>query len=97
MNLLNTCSIDEIYNSLDDILNIPRGSVKDFISCNLQRLLNRQYWEGDLDLFYERFSLPANFCLKEITIHHITTRLGDIHKETFTIEIWKQFYYLIIH
>lgn len=86
MNLLNTCSIDEIYNSLDDILNIPRGSVKDFISCNLQRLLNRQYWEGDLDLFYERFSLPANFCLKEITIHHITTRLGDIHNETFTID-----------
>ena len=38
MNLLNTCSIDEIYNSLDDILNIPRGSVKDFISwaiCNV--------------------------------------------------------------
>lgn len=30
MHILNTSSVDEVYNSLDDILDIQRGSVKDF-------------------------------------------------------------------
>lgn len=86
MHILNTSSVDEVYNSLDDILDIQRGSVKDFLSCNLQAFINCQYWEIDVNSFYKKFSLPEDFSLEAIIIHHITTRLGNINKETFTID-----------
>lgn len=86
MSVLNTSSADELYESLDNILNVNRDSVKTFLYLNLPKFLNYAYWEIDLEPFFQEFSIPRDLSFNEITIHHITTRLGEVTKENFTID-----------
>lgn len=86
MNILDTASEENIYKSLDKILNVENGKTKEFFQKNCYRYLNLEYWEIDLDLFYKEFSLESDFCIDGITIYHITTRLEDTMKENFVID-----------
>lgn len=85
MSILNTSSDNDLYESLDNILNVNSGDVKKFLYLNLSKFLNYHYWEIDLEAFYQEFSLPKDFILDEITIHHVTTRLEEVTKENFVI------------
>ena len=68
MNILDTASEENIYKSLDKILNVENGKTKEFFQKNCYRYLNLGYWEIDLDLFYKEFSLESDFCIDGITI-----------------------------
>lgn len=86
MNILDTTSDLSIYESLANILAVREDDVRTFLLCNLQKYIN--YWEYQIDLqpFYKEFSLGEEFALEGVTIHHVTTRLGEVKKETFNID-----------
>lgn len=86
MNILDTTSDLRIYESLADILAVREDDVRTFLLCNLQKYIN--YWEYQIDLqpLYKEFGLDEEFALEGVTIHHVTTRLGEVKKETFNID-----------
>ena len=86
MCIINTSSVDTLYDSLDNAFGVNSGSVKAFLLCNLQKFINLGYWEIDLKQLYEEFSLSEEFSLESITIHHVTTRLGEVKQDSFTID-----------
>ena len=44
MSILNTSSDNELYESLDTILNVNSGDAKTFFNLNLSKFLNCHYW-----------------------------------------------------
>lgn len=86
MALLNTTSDDSIYESLDMIFQAEKGNTKTFLDKGFSKISENLYSQIELDSLYSEFSLPKDFVIEYVTIHHITTRLGNVNKEEFLID-----------
>ncbi|MBN1062686.1 MULTISPECIES: hypothetical protein [Clostridium] len=80
--ILDTGSVNCIYDSLAKILNTNNDKLKQFIENNFNG------YELDLDSFYNEFRIKKdNFYFECISIHHITTRLTTENtSESFSID-----------
>lgn len=83
MALLNTTSDDSIYESLDMIFQAEKGNTKTFLDKGFSKISENLYSQIELDSLYSEFSLPKDFVIEYVTIHHITIRLGNVNKEDF--------------
>lgn len=86
--ILDTTSVNNILVSLGKILNTSTDKLKRFLDNNFERYSYKEYWELDLDSFYNEFKIKEeSFYFEYITIHHVTTRLtNNSNSEHFSID-----------
>lgn len=77
--LLNTSSVDDVYESLGCLLEVPSEEIKYFVLKNKFTIVDQTVEEVDLrrfENFLKKFNgdKEVNFLFDEITISHLTTR-----------------------
>ncbi len=85
--MIDTRCDELIYESLANLLDVSNTKLKSYIMTNIQKYLNLDYYSICLEEFYDYFNISDNsFKIKSITIHHVTTRLNNVDKNSFTID-----------
>lgn len=85
--MLDTRNEDTICQSLAEILHTGKEAIEVFWAKTMPEYVCRNYWEIDINLFYDYFDLNKDtFILDEVAVYHVTTRLQKERLGEFKID-----------
>lgn len=85
--MLDTRNEDTICQSLANLLHTRKEAIEVFWAKNMPEYVCRNYWEIDINLFYDYFGLNKDtFTFDEVTVYHVTTRLQKERLGEFKID-----------
>ncbi len=79
--------VESIYQSLAEILHTGKEAIEVFWAKTMPEYVCRNYWEIDINLFYDYFDLNKDtFIFDEVAVYHVTTRLQKERLGEFKID-----------